>query len=263
MQHWICRDILLLMVVSKLIVTALGLVTKLRPRGVLVATRRQHQHLALGYSTKSNPPENEKDDTIPPTSQYHTITWEVPHNSDGGSVIDSSSNNSQGDIVWQARHGELLRTAALRVGKTSPHNGRANLINCRGLGTCGTCAVELFVDGDGDDNDNQVSSSSSSWLAPPNIVERTRLSVPPGHGQSSSRAKLRLACQVVVKGNLRVRKYAGFWGQHCCGEKNDGGTVVRPTVPTVPFGQAEYLLDRTSPAIASTVEHVDQRNGKK
>jgi ferredoxin len=38
--------------------------------------------------------------------------------------------------------GTKLRTALLQGG-LSPHNGRAQLINCRGLGTCGTCAVEI------------------------------------------------------------------------------------------------------------------------
>lgn len=38
--------------------------------------------------------------------------------------------------------GTRLRTALLLAG-SSPHSGRAKLINCRGLGTCGTCAVEI------------------------------------------------------------------------------------------------------------------------
>jgi hypothetical protein len=40
------------------------------------------------------------------------------------------------------RRGELLRTALLRKGAT-PHNDWSRLICCRGLGTCGTCAVEI------------------------------------------------------------------------------------------------------------------------
>lgn len=28
-------------------------------------------------------------------------------------------------------------------GGVSPHNDKARAINCRGLGTCGTCAVEI------------------------------------------------------------------------------------------------------------------------
>ncbi len=42
----------------------------------------------------------------------------------------------------RVRRGALLRTALLKAGLT-PHNGDARLICCRGLGTCGTCAVEV------------------------------------------------------------------------------------------------------------------------
>lgn len=38
--------------------------------------------------------------------------------------------------------GTVIRTALLQNGLT-PHNGRSQVINCRGLGTCGTCAVEV------------------------------------------------------------------------------------------------------------------------
>ena len=41
-----------------------------------------------------------------------------------------------------ARRGARLRTALLTHGLT-PHNEGAVYINCRGLGTCGTCAVEI------------------------------------------------------------------------------------------------------------------------
>jgi ferredoxin len=48
---------------------------------------------------------------------------------------------------FSALRGSKLRTAMLLNG-VSPHNGKAQLINCRGLGTCGTCAVEIrCVDG--------------------------------------------------------------------------------------------------------------------
>jgi ferredoxin len=43
---------------------------------------------------------------------------------------------------FSAPQGSKLRTAMLLNG-VSPHNGKAQLINCRGLGTCGTCAVEI------------------------------------------------------------------------------------------------------------------------
>jgi len=137
---------------------------------------------------------------------HHTITWKTPN----------------GDpIVFQAQHGELLRTAALRSGLASPHNDQANLINCRGLGTCGTCAV-------------QIDGCSTQR----NAVESLRLSLPPGHGAENAQ-RLRLACQVMVQEDLVLSKYNGFWGQY--------DELVHPSVPTQPFGAAEFVLDRTSP----------------
>eukprot|EP00961_Rhodomonas_salina_P041644 560456-Rhodomonas_salina.2 len=44
--------------------------------------------------------------------------------------------------TFQGEKGELLRTILLRNNVT-PHNKGAQLINCRGLGTCGTCAVQI------------------------------------------------------------------------------------------------------------------------
>ncbi|MBW4486487.1 MAG: (2Fe-2S)-binding protein [Trichocoleus desertorum ATA4-8-CV12] len=72
------------------------------------------------------------------------------------------------------------------------HNGNASFINCHGLGSCGTCAVE--VEGE---------------VAEPNWRDRTRRSLPP-HDTSQNR---RLACQTKVLGDIRVTKFDGFWGQ--------------------------------------------------
>ncbi len=83
---------------------------------------------------------------------------------------------------------DVLQDAGLSV-----HNGRSRTLNCRGHGSCGTCAVEI---------DGAVSERSKR--------EQTRLSVPPHNGDSG----LRLACQSRVEGDLTVRKYPGFWGQH-------------------------------------------------
>jgi len=87
--------------------------------------------------------------------------------------------------------GALLRDVLLEAGE-SPHNGRADLFNCRGLGTCGTCAVEIA----GDAGDR---TARETW----------RLDFPP-HDEE---AGLRLACQVRVHDDLTVRKHDGFWGQ--------------------------------------------------
>ncbi|MEO1005230.1 MAG: 2Fe-2S iron-sulfur cluster-binding protein [Cyanobacteria bacterium J06638_38] len=72
------------------------------------------------------------------------------------------------------------------------HNGQSKMINCRGLGSCGTCAVEII-----------------GAVSPPNWRDRTRRSLPP-HSLEQNR---RLACQTRVLGNIEVIKYNGFWGQ--------------------------------------------------
>ena len=158
------------------------------------------------FSSSSSADNNNKE--VSP-KKIHKVTWHTPESDD--------------NIVFEALDGELLRTAALRRGYASPHNSRANLINCRGLGTCGTCAVAL----DGD------------WLPPLNSIESIRLSVPPGHGANNA-SRLRLACQIPVRGDVTVQKFSGFWGQF--------DQLVSPTVPTKPFGDVEYILDQTSPS---------------
>ena len=85
--------------------------------------------------------------------------------------------------------GERLRDVLLAA-ETPVHNG-PRAVSCHGLGSCGTCAVE--VDGDAGE---------------PTRRERVRLSVPPHDAD----AALRLACQVRVTDDLLVRKREGFWG---------------------------------------------------
>jgi len=72
------------------------------------------------------------------------------------------------------------------------YNGNAKIINCRGIGSCGTCAVEI-----------------EGEVSPPNWKDKTRLSLPP-HSLEKNR---RLACQTKVLGDIKVKKYDGFWGQ--------------------------------------------------
>ena len=135
------------------------------------------------------------------------VTWTT---ADGARVID-------------VQRGELLRTALLRRG-LSPHNNNSQLINCRGLGTCGTCAVEVR---------GAVEPAEASQR------ERLRLSFPP----HELRPNLRLACQCVVHGDVVVSKFEGFWG-------------ARPTLaPAAPdaktyFGELEFLLDSRTPPTA-------------
>ncbi|MBE9032597.1 (2Fe-2S)-binding protein [filamentous cyanobacterium LEGE 11480] len=87
--------------------------------------------------------------------------------------------------------GANLRRVLLQQG-VALYNGGAAVINCRSLGTCGTCAVQ--IDG---------SVSPLTWK------ERTRLALPPHQGTGDRR----LACQVKVLGDIQVRKLDGFWGQ--------------------------------------------------
>ena len=93
----------------------------------------------------------------------------------------------------ECEEGAVLRDVLLDAGET-PHNDQAEVINCRGFGTCGTCAV-MIVDGE---------------VAPKNAREQWRLDFPP-HREGSG---LRLACQIEVHVDLAVRKYPGFWGQY-------------------------------------------------
>ena len=71
------------------------------------------------------------------------------------------------------------------------YNGVAKTIHCRGLGTCGTCAIE--IEGD---------------VTEMTAVEKWRLGFPP-HKTGSG---LRLACQCKVMGDLKITKHGGLWG---------------------------------------------------
>ncbi len=73
-----------------------------------------------------------------------------------------------------------------------PHNDKATFLNCRGLGSCGTCAVEI---------NGKVHAKTK--------MEKWRLDFAPHKGTDG----LRLACQVKVKSNIKVVKHEGFWGQ--------------------------------------------------
>ena len=167
----------------------------------------------------------------PPRRQEHIVTFR--------------SSAGKPDITFSATDGEILRTACLRRGLVSPHNGNARLINCRGLGTCGTCAVEI---------EGSTADVPPPPIEPPqrNNVENLRLQFPP-HGSPDQSPKLRLACQVQVRGDVVVKKRAGFWGQQASksgvGEDDvsDEETMVDPSVCKTYFGELEYLLDRRSP----------------
>lgn len=104
-----------------------------------------------------------------------------------------------GDRSISCEPGARLRDA-LRAAGESPHNGKSRLLNCRGFGTCGTCAVRV-----------------EGLVSEPTARERARLAFPP-HDPGSG---LRLACQVRVQGDVQVTKYPGFWGQDVPDEDRD------------------------------------------
>ena len=97
-----------------------------------------------------------------------------------------------GDSEIDCKAGSVLRDVLLAADET-PHNGGAQSLNCRGFGSCGTCAVGV-----------------SGAVTKRTRRERLRLRVPP-HDPDSG---LRLACQTRVLGDVDVEKFDGFWGQH-------------------------------------------------
>jgi ferredoxin len=92
----------------------------------------------------------------------------------------------------RVQKGENLRKAILRFG-LSPYNEPSGLVNCRGLGTCGTCSLKV-----------------KGKISPPTRVEKWRLNFPPHQGMADG---LRLACQCKVEGDLEIEKGRGFWGE--------------------------------------------------
>lgn len=188
-------------------------------RGFMVSrlpTRTQSS--SCGSETKmisdvaSRIPIDDNDDDLCPdtTPREFTVTWKA----------------ADGDIIFPAYEGETLRTAALRRGIVSPHNGRARLINCRGLGSCGTCAVEI-VKG----HVNPVER---------NPIEGLRLSLPPHNFRGDESPSLRLACQIQIIEDVSVTKRNGFWGQR--------DTIAQASKAVTYFGDLEYVLDRKSPS---------------
>jgi ferredoxin len=90
-----------------------------------------------------------------------------------------------------ARLRDVLRGAGIAV-----YADPTGLVNCHGLGTCGTCAVHV--------------EPGSTALSPPTAVERWRLGFPPH--RDGLAARLRLSCQARVLGDVTVTRWDGFWG---------------------------------------------------
>lgn len=157
----------------------------------------------------------------------HARTFLAINQNDDPTTVTVSVKTTSGTKDLQIQKGEILRSAMLRRGK-SPHNGRARLINCRGLGTCGTCAVEIDNDGSGAIEPKER-----------NTKEKIRLNFPP-HGSIDQSSNLRLACQIQVMDDITICKRTGFWGQ---------GTseLAEEYDAELWFGELEYVLDNKSP----------------
>ncbi|SMO57278.1 2Fe-2S iron-sulfur cluster-binding protein [Halorubrum cibi] len=97
----------------------------------------------------------------------------------------------QGEEI-ECEEGAVLRDVLKEAG-LSVYNGRSKQFNCRGTGSCGTCAVQV---------DGEVSE--------PGRKEKARLWLPPHHPSHD----VRLACQIRVEGDVEVTKGRGLWGQH-------------------------------------------------
>ena len=93
--------------------------------------------------------------------------------------------------TFECAKGANLRRVLLEH-NVALYNGNASLINCRGIGSCSTCAV--MIEGD---------VSAANWK------DRGRRSLPPHKADRP----LRLACQTQVLGDITVTKYDQFWGQ--------------------------------------------------
>ena len=78
----------------------------------------------------------------------------------------------------------------------SPHNGKSTWLNCKGLGTCGTCAIKII----------------HGTCTEPTPREKWRLNFPPfKNGLSNG---FRLACQTRLLTDGVAIKGTGFWGEN-------------------------------------------------
>ncbi|KXZ46678.1 hypothetical protein GPECTOR_41g642 [Gonium pectorale] len=124
--------------------------------------------------------------------------------------------------------GTKLRTALLKAGLT-PHSEGAVYINCRGIGSCGTCAVEV-----------RGEVEPAQWTT----AERLRLAFPPHSPPNNQR--LRLACQVACMGDVSLTKYDKFWGEGDAALPDlppGAAEAGRPTGRVTPLGALEFVLD--------------------
>ena len=104
--------------------------------------------------------------------------------------------------------GATLRDVLLEGGATL-YAPPMDVLHCRGLGTCGTCAVEVRPV-------TEPAPPEPDATTPLTAMERWRLRFPP-HAPDNAPvdpgATLRLACQVRVLGDVRCVRRGGLWGQ--------------------------------------------------
>jgi len=154
----------------------------------------------------------------PPTPGSATAAADVPDQTavDAGvpTPPPAPANGATHTVTYRGRpitvsHGTRLRTALIHADAT-PHNGGSKLICCRGLGTCGTCAVAVRSPLAGSTD----AAGGHPGLSPPlpSARERARLAFPPHTAEASAARQLRLACQVRVVGDVTLAKGEGFWG---------------------------------------------------
>jgi len=119
----------------------------------------------------------------------------------------------QGEEI-ECEEGAILRDVLKEAG-LSVYNGRAEQFNCRGTGSCGTCAVQV---------DGAVSEEGKK--------EKARLWLPPHHPSHD----VRLACQTRVEGDVEVRKGRGLWGGQHLNARSGVGRSRRSSPPATPIG---------------------------
>jgi ferredoxin len=229
--------------------------------------------ISSSSSVSSSSEDEDKDDSKDINNDTNiTLETSTSSSSDSDFVESSSSSSSSDSIIISrtivANNGEILRTAMLRNG-ISPHNGKSRLINCRGLGTCGTCAIEIYNTGTNDD-----ASDNNKNIEPKerNTKEKLRFNFPPHNLSSNQSPNLRLACQVQVQVNgeddgseITVKKRKGFWGQGTMKQKDDDSSIIQQQQQQdgvvvaddddykefdkaeLWFGELEYILDNKSP----------------
>ena len=104
--------------------------------------------------------------------------------------------------------GATLRDVLLDGGATL-YTPPMDVLHCRGLGTCGTCAVEVRPE-------VETGDPNAPATSPLTAMERWRLRFPP-HAPDNAPvdpgATLRLACQVRVHDDVRCVRRGGLWGQ--------------------------------------------------